>query len=65
MAAATDVPATEVPPTEAAPENVVDPDATITVGMETILENLDYMLNSTLNAAGIFETMYDKPGDPG
>ena len=59
MAAATDVPATEVPPTEAAPENVVDPDATITVGMETILENLDWMTNSTLNAAGIFETMYD------
>ena len=27
--------------------------------METILENLDSMTNSTLNAAGIFETMYD------
>ena len=53
------MPATEVPATEAAPENVVDPDATITVAMETILENLDCMTNSTLNAAGIFETMYD------
>ena len=43
-----------------APAKEYDPDATITVAMETILENLDYMTNSTLNAAGIFEMMYDR-----
>jgi len=47
------------PAAEAAPAQEYDPDATVTVAMETILENLDYMTNSTLNAAGIFETMYD------
>ncbi len=41
-------------------EKVVDPNATVTVAMETILENMDYMTNSTLNAAGIFEMMYDR-----
>ena len=48
------------PAAAAATTQEYDPDATITVAMETILENLDYMTNSTLNAAGIFETMYDK-----
>lgn len=59
-------PAKAAEPTQAvaeatkAPDKQVDTEATITVALETILENLDYMTNSTLNAAGIFEMMYDR-----
>ena len=56
--AATQPPATEETAAPAETEKVADPDATVTVALETIIENLDYMTNSSLNAAGIFEMMH-------
>jgi peptide/nickel transport system substrate-binding protein len=51
---------TMVPEATTPPEKVADPDAKITVALETIIENYDFMTNSTLNSAGIFEMMYDR-----
>lgn len=37
----------------------VDNDATVTVALTTIIDNLDYMIHSSLNAAGIFQHMFE------
>jgi peptide/nickel transport system substrate-binding protein len=50
---------TKAPEPTAVPGKEVDADATVTVAMETIWENMDYMTNSSLNAAGIFEMTFD------
>ncbi len=38
----------------------IDPDATITIALTTIHENMDYMISSSLNAASVFHSMYDE-----
>ena len=38
----------------------IDTDATITVAQTTIIDNMDYMIQSTLNGSGIFQMMYDE-----
>ena len=37
----------------------VDNDATVTVALTTIIDNLDYMIHSALNASGIFQHMFE------
>jgi peptide/nickel transport system substrate-binding protein len=37
----------------------VDTEATVTVALTTIIDNLDYMIQSTLNASGIFQHMFE------
>ena len=38
----------------------IDTDATIVVAQTTIIDNMDYMIQSTLNGSGIFQMMYDE-----
>ena len=38
----------------------IDPDATITIALTTIHENMDYMISSSLNTASVFHSMYDE-----
>jgi len=54
------VEATAVPEPTKPPEKEVDTEAKVVVGMETIIENLDWMTNSTLNSFSIWEQLYDR-----
>ncbi len=37
----------------------IDNNATVTVALTTIIDNLDYMIHSSLNASGVFQHMFE------
>jgi peptide/nickel transport system substrate-binding protein len=60
-APAAEAPVAEAPATEAAPaEAAVVEQAPVVIGMDSILDQMDPMFSSSINAASIYENMFDE-----